>query len=232
MFGLSKPLCLVGCIAVILVAGCGRFHSPAPSGLSVHWQKTFSFDRVDLDKAPPYFTVDQTHEGAPPSWRVTHDSHAASGEKVLAQLSADATKDRYPLCVYNDFLARDVAVSVQFKAMTGKVDQAAGIVVRYLDKDDYYLTRANALESNVRFYKVEKGKRIQLADAKVEVLARQWHTLEIKAQAETFEVYYDGQRVIQAQDKTFDEPGKIGLWTKADSVTYFDDLKVAQISGR
>lgn len=226
MFGLLRQLCLAGCVAAVLVAGCSHQHEPAMSALGGNWQKTFTFDRMDLDKAPPYFTVEQTHEGQPPVWLVKQDSHAASGTKVLAQLSVDPTKDRYPLCICNDFMGRDVAVSVQFKTITGKVDQAAGIVVRYLDKDNYYFTRANALEDNVRFYKVEKGKRTQLADAKVDVVARQWQTLEIKAQGSQFEVYYDGQRVIQAEDKTFDEPGRVGLWTKADSVTYFDNLKI------
>ncbi len=226
MFWLSKQLCLAGCVAAVMVAGCSHQHEPAMSALGGNWQHTYTFDRMDLDKAPPHFTVEQTHEGQPPQWLVKVDSHAATGQKVLAQLSVDATKDRYPLCIYNDFVARDVAASVQFKTITGKVDQAAGIVVRYLDKNNYYIVRANALEDNVRFYKVEKGKRTQLADAKVDVVARQWQTLEIKAQGARFEVYYDGQRVIEVEDKTFDEPGRDGLWTKADSVTYFDNLKI------
>ena len=226
MFGSSKWFCLAGCVAAVLVAGCSHQHEPAMSALGGNWHKNFSFDRMDVDKAHPDFVIDQTHEGEPPVWLVKHDSHAASGEKVLAQLSADATKDRYPLCIYKDFLARDVAVSVQFKTITGKVDQAAGIAIRYRDKDNYYVARANALEDNVRFYKVEKGERTQLADAKIDVVARQWQTLEIKAQGSQFEVYYDGQRVIQVEDKTFDEPGSVGLWTKADSVTFFDNLKI------
>lgn len=229
MFAQTKPLCLAGCLAVIFAAGCSHQNEPAISAIDGRWQKTFNFDRMDLDKTPLDFTVDQTHEGGSPSWLIKHDSHAATGEKVLAQMSNDATKDRYPLCIYKDFVARDAAVSMQFKTMTGKVDQAAGIVVRYLDKDNYYVARANALESNVRVYKVEKGKRVQIASATVDITGRQWHTLEIKAKGSQFEVFYDGQRVIQAEDKTFDEPGKVGLWTKADSVTYFDRLRIQQL---
>jgi hypothetical protein len=226
MLGLCKQACLAGCMAAILLAGCSRQHEPPISALGRNWQKTVDFDRMDLEKAPPKFTIEQTHEGQPPVWTVKHDSHAASGEKVLAQSSADSTKDRYPLCLYPDFVARNVAVSVQFKTITGKVDQAGGIVVRYLDRDNYYVARANALEHNIRFYKVEKGQRTQLADAKVDVVARQWQTLEIKAKDANFEVFYNGQRVIQAEDKTFDEPGRVGLWTKADSVTFFDNLRI------
>jgi len=232
MFGLARPCGVILCATVVLLAGCGRRHEPAVTALPGSWQKTFPFDRMDVDKTPPHFAVDLTHGGSPAAWLVKIDSRAASGRKVLAQVSTDSRKDRYPLCIHNDFVARDIAVSVQFKAVTGKIDQAAGIVVRYLDRDNYYVTRANALENNVRFYKVEKGKRIQLADAKVEVTARQWHTLELKAQADTFDVYYDGQPVIHAEDKTFDEPGRVGLWTKADSVTFFDDFKFRQLPAR
>jgi hypothetical protein len=233
MFGLVRPCCVILCVTLVLLAGCSRRHKPvAVAALPDSWQKTFSFDRMDLDKTPLYFATDQTHGGRPAAWLVKLDLRAASGRKVLAQVSTDATKDRYPLCISKDFVARDVAASVRFKAMTGKVDQAGGLVIRCLDKDNYYVTRANALENNVRFYKVEKGERIQLADAKVEVTPRQWHTLEIKAQADTFDIYYDGRPVIHVEDKTFDEPGRAGLWTKADSVTFFDDFKLRQISDR
>ncbi len=232
MFRRLPTPCLIACFALAASAGCSHSRISPNVALTGPWQKTFTFERMDTDKAPPDFTVTQTHGGAPASWLIKGDPHAASGGKVLAQVSTDATQDRFPLCIYNNVIARDVAVSVRFKAMTGKVDQAAGIVVRYLDKDDYYITRANALENNLRFYKVEKGKRIQLADATLEVTTRQWHALEIRAEGDRFQVYYDGQQVIQAKDSTFDEPGQVGLWTKADSMTYFDDLKIRQFTGR
>jgi hypothetical protein len=232
VFRLAKPCGVVLSLTVVVLAGCSHRHKPVVTALPGSWQKTFTFDRMDVDKAPPHFTIDQTHDGRPPAWLVKLDPHAASGRKVLAQVSTDATQDRYPLCINNDIVAKDVAVSVQFKTMTGKIDQAAGIVVRCLDRDNYYVARANALENNVRFYKVEKGKRVQLADAKVEVIARQWHTLEIKARADTFDIYYNGRPVIHVEDKTFDEPGRAGLWTKADSVTFFDDFKLRQLSNR
>jgi hypothetical protein len=130
------------------------------------------------------------------------------------------------VCVYERLPARDVAVSVRFKAVSGKVDQAGGVVVRYQDKDNYYIVRANALEDNVRLYKVEKGKRIQIADLDTKVAPGQWHTLSLAAQGNRLVATFDGQR-LEAEDATFSRPGLAGLWTKADSVTYFDELRIA-----
>jgi hypothetical protein len=215
-------------LIAISLAGCSQRHECPAGTESGRWQKIVTFDRMDLDKPPRHFTVNQTHEGGTPVWLVKREPQDAGGGRVLAQLSTDPTRGRFPLCIYDDFVGRDVAVAVRFKALAGHVDQAAGIVVRYLDRDNYYVTRANALEDNIRFYKVEKGKRTQLAGADMEVTPRQWHSLEIQADGPRFEVYYDGWRVIEAEDTTFSQPGRVGLWTKADSVTYFDDFKVRQ----
>jgi hypothetical protein len=106
------------------------------------------------------------------------------------------------------------------------VDQACGLVFRYIDENNYYISRANALEDNVRFYHVVAGKRTELASWSGRVTPRDWHELTIGAIGDLFEVFWDGKQIIKARDKTFSEPGAIGLWTKADSVTYFDDLIV------
>jgi hypothetical protein len=114
------------------------------------------------------------------------------------------------------------------------VDQAAGLVWRYQDEDNYYIVRANALEDNVVLYKVEKGKRTDLPlkgegrtyGRKTEVPSGQWSTLRLVAQGSLFEVHFNGQKLFDVEDSTFTGPGKVGVWTKADSVTYFDDLTV------
>lgn len=108
---------------------------------------------------------------APVAWVIKDHPTAPSGGKVLAQTSVDTTSNRFPLCVYELLTARDVEVAVQFKAVAGKVDQAAGLVVRFQDKDNYYITRANALENNARLYKVMQGKRKRFAGANVQVSA-------------------------------------------------------------
>ncbi len=106
------------------------------------------------------------------------------------------------------------------------MDQAAGLVFRYQDENNYYVTRANALENNVRLYKVVKGHRQQVATWSGPVKTDLWHELRVEAESDHFKVYWDGQKALDAHDQTFKDVGKVGLWTKADSVTEFDDLRV------
>ena len=118
---------------------------------------------------------------------------------------------------------------MRFKAVAGTVDEAGGIVLRLSTPDDYYVARANALEDNVRFYRVVKGRREQLAGADLKVSANQWHTLTLRAEGERFTVSFDGNALFSAQDGTFRDAGKVALWTKADSVTYFDTISIASL---
>jgi hypothetical protein len=156
---------------------------------------------------------------------VLETSQAASGRKVLAQTSADPTGGRYPVCVCEFFYATNVAVSVKFKSISGKVDQAGGVVLRYHDANNYYLARANALEDNVRFYKVQGGKRVQLASIDTKVTGGAWHKLSLRAHGNHFTVTFD-DKSFEADDSTFPGSGLGGVWTKADSVTWFDDLMI------
>ena len=184
------------------------------------------FDTSAVETTPADFSVALTGGGGPVAWVIKDDPTAPSGGKVLAQTSADTTRNRFPLCIYEPLIAKDVEVAVQFKAVAGKVDQAAGLVIRFQDKDNYYITRANALENNVRLYKVVHGKRMQFAGANMPVSAGAWHTLKLVVQGTRFQVFYDEKLVFEAKDDTFQDAGKVGLWTKADSVTYFDNLSI------
>ena len=145
---------------------------------------------------------------------------------MLAQTSTDTTDYRFPLCIYDQLTAKDVTLSVRFKAVSGKVDQAAGLVARFRDKDNYYIVRANALEDNVRLYKVVGGSRKQFAGTKAKVSSGEWHALKLAVKGKHFQVFFDDKLLFEADDDTFKDVGKVGLWTKADSVTYFDDLKI------
>jgi hypothetical protein len=129
-------------------------------------------------------------------------------------------------------------VSVRFKPVSGTVDQAAGIVWRYRDAGNYYIVRANALENNVVLYKVENGKRIPLAPrgtpaktygVKHTVPGQTWSRLSVAFHGNLFTVSFNGEKLFEVEDNTFPDPGRIGLWTKADSVTHFDDF---EFSGR
>ena len=168
--------------------------------------------------------------GAPGKWVV----QAEGTNKYLAQIDADTTRSRFPVAVLSDITAADVDLSVRFKPISGRVDQAAGLVWRFQNEDNYYIVRANALEDNVVLYKVEKGTRTDLPvkgegrtyGKKAEVPSGQWSTLRVVATGARFEVYFNGRMLYEVEDTTFGQAGKVGVWTKADSVTHFDDLTV------
>ena len=148
------------------------------------------------------------------------DSH------LLVQMDDDDTDYRFPIAIANEPVLKNLRLSVMCMLFSGKVDRAAGLVFRYQDENSYYVTRANALENNVRFYKVEKGRRQQLAGWDGKVTSGFWHEFQVEAIGDHIQITWDGQKVIDAHDSTFPEAGKVGLWTKADSVTAFDDLIV------
>ena len=184
------------------------------------------FDTAEVGKLPADFSTALTGGGGPVSWVVKEEPSAPSGGKVLAQTSTDTTDYRFPLCVYEKVTAKDVEVAVRFKAVSGKVDQAAGLMVRFQDKDNYYITRANALEDNVRLYKVVGGSRKQFAGTKAKVSSGEWHVLKLAVKGNHFQIHFDDKLLFEADDDTFKDAGKVGLWTKADSVTYFDNLTI------
>src|SRR5262245_46242853 len=185
-------------------------------------QLKVDFEKDEIGKAPHAFAFALTGQGKPGVWVVQKDD-AAHGN-VLAQTDGDRTDYRFPLAIYNDFSAKDVELAVQFKAISGKGDQGAGLVWRYRDQNNYYVTRCNALEDNCTIYHVVSGRRVAFQNKNVKVPTNTWHTLKVAASGDHFVVTYDGNIVLDAKDSTFGEAGKVGLWTKADSVMAFDDL--------
>src|SRR5215204_390341 len=189
------------------------------------------FSQDTVGQPPRGFEFGYTAQvGKPGKWVVQSDGN----EQVLAQVEADRTESRFPVAVMRDISATDLDVSVRFKPVSGRVDQAAGLVWRYQDENNYYIVRANALEGNVVLYKVQGGKRTDLPlkgegrtyGKKTPVPSGQWSTLRVVAIGPRFEVYANGNRLYEVEDSTFTRAGKVGVWTKADSVTYFDDLAV------
>ncbi len=192
-------------------------------------KRDWSFDQDPVGKMPPGFTSALTGQGTIGQWSVMKDDSAPSQPNVLAQTSTDSTDYRFPLAIADDTSYKDLALSVQFKTISGKVDQGAGLVFRLKDKDNYYITRANALEDNFRLYHVIKGRRVQFAGANFKVTSNAWHEIKVEAHGNEFKCFYDGQLKFTAKDGTFKDAGKIGLWTKADSVIHFDDLAVEDL---
>lgn len=195
---------------------------------------TYNFDSDAAGQSPAKFHTALTGQGAKGTWVVMADGSAPSQPNVLAQTSADRTSYRFPLAIADEGSFRDLDLSVRFKPVSGREDQAAGLVWRLRDANHYYLVRANALEGNVVLYKVQNGKRSDLPlkgegrtyGKKTSVPSGQWGELRVVATGNLFEVFLGDQKLYEVEDGTFPEAGKVGLWTKADSVTYFDDLRV------
>lgn len=161
-------------------------------------------------------------------WEVVEGTDACSGTHMLRQ-SGEAA---YCWAARTDSAIRDGFAQVKFKALAGKEDRAGGLVFRFIDADNYYVVRANALEDNIVLYKTEKGRRSSLAvkgrmlgygvDAKVP--AEKWHSLRVEFSGTLFTVFFNGKKLFEVEDATFPEAGGVGVWTKADSVIVFDDF--------
>jgi hypothetical protein len=192
----------------------------------------FNFD-ADREGAPPAgFSFAKTGGGAPGRWVVRAESDAPSAPNVLAQMDPDATDMRFPIAVVEKLSLRDLKLTARCKMISGRVDQACGLVFRYRDENNYYITRANTLENNIRLYYVKDGKRRQIASYSGPVTPKAWHEYAVEVKGDHLQVLWDGKKVLDHHDGTFTDAGKVGFWTKADSVTYFDDLSVTSLEGK
>jgi len=225
-------------LATLCLCACHKIN-PAPPETPAPLQPAgrefvYNFDDAAAGKIAVMFHGALTGSGANGEWIVKADPTAPSQPNVMAQVSADDTGYRFLLAIADDGSYKDLEVSVRFKPVSGGGDQAAGLVWRLKDANNYYIVRANALEDNVVLYKVERGERADLPlkgegrtyGKKVKVPRGEWSALRVTAQGKLFTVYFNDQRLYEVEDETFKEAGKIGLWTKADSVTHFDDLRV------
>jgi hypothetical protein len=186
------------------------------TGVSAMSNHAISFESTQTGVAPEGWTSTLTGSGDP-KWTVESDETAPSRSKVLKQ-SGRAT---YPLLLKNDSSIKDGFVEIKFKAVAGSQDRAAGVVWRAKDANNYYVTRANALEDNIVLYKTVNGVRSPLD---VKVPADTWHSLRIDFSGSRFRVSFNGKQLFEVEDSTFADAGKVGLWTKADSVTLFDQV--------
>jgi hypothetical protein len=206
----------------LLMAACTAVSAPARAQGSRLRQ---DFEGMTTGHPPPGFRLGLAGGGPAPRWVVLEDPSAPAGPHVLAETSRDRTNMRFPVAVVESFEARDVAVATRFRPVDGRVDQAAGLVVRYRDTRNYYVARANALEDNVRLYRIVDGRRTQCAGTHIRVPRDRWQTLGLAIRGDRFEVSLDGRVLFGAADQTFSGVGRVGLWTKADSLTHFDALE-------
>jgi hypothetical protein len=178
-----------------------------------------NFDKEVIGQPPAGWTATKTGSGNA-KWTIEKDDTAPSKPNVLKQ-SGVAT---YPVCFKNDTSLQDGFVEVKFKPISGKEDQAGGVAWRLKDANNYYVARANALEDNVTIYDTVNGRRTERKRTNMKVAPNQWHALRVDFQGNHFTVTLDGKKAIEWDDGTFKEAGKVGVWTKADSVTLFDDF--------
>jgi hypothetical protein len=224
MNGRNQPLPIIRATLVAIAAigalACAQSVARAQAGATM-----IPIDKMTVGAVPADFEFARTGHGGPAQWVVVEDA-TATRSRAIEQSSVDRTDDRFPLAIYQPVSAKNVEVTLRFKPVGGRVDQAGGIAVRLASPDDYYLVRANALEDNVRFYRIVKGRRQQLATANIKVASNQWHALGLRAENDRFTVTFDGKTLHSTNDRTFTGAGRIALWTKSDSVTRFDQISI------
>ena len=231
-FDLGRP------VLFSVAAPRGNAENEAGSGvLRLRWARkavTRDFDDQEPGRIADGFRAGLTGQGKPGRWIVVDDKLLG---RTLLQADNDPTDYRFPLCVMEGFTAKDVDLSVRFRTASGEVDQAGGLIWRHKDDDNYYLVRANALEGNVVLFRVKSGRREDLPlrglgqtyGIQAPVPPKAWNTLRVVCVGRTFEIYLNGVKLFDGDDDTFTEAGHVGLWTKADSVTHFDDLVAASL---
>ncbi len=186
----------------------------------------WSFESDEVDKPPAGFDFATTAKAPAGKWVVINDG----GNKVLAQLDKDTTDRRYAMAVAKEQKFTNVRLSVRGKPVSGEVDQAVGLVWRWQDADNYYVARSNVLEGNVRLYRVVKGNRIKFAGKEeLKIKAGEWHTLRVEHRGPAIKVFLGDDKVIESEDRTFVDAGRVGVWIKSDSVTHFDDLTAEEM---
>lgn len=211
-------------IAIALLTSC------ATVALADATQKatTWDFEDATVGKLPKGWTAAKTGDREGSVWKVVEDTTAPKGSNVLAQ-TAESPGPLFNLCVADATAFKDVELSVSFKAVKGKIDQGGGLVWRYSDANNYYIARFNPLEDNYRLYKVVAGKRIQLATKEeLKAPAGEWHKLSVKMTGDRIECHLNGKKQLEAKDDTFTKAGQVGLWTKADAQTYFDEVRASE----
>lgn len=208
-------------VTLAVIALSTGVHAQAPAA----GPKIINFDSDAVGSAPAGFEFARTGRGAEGKW-VVRDDKDKPGNRILVQESADTTDDRFPLAVVKEGTYKDVTLTVRARPISGDVDQGFGFVWRYKDKDNYYVTRCNADEDNCTIYHTVRGIRRAFQNKGTTVARATWHTMKLEARGDRFTVWLDGRQVLDAKDETFKDAGKVGLWTKADSVIAFDELTI------
>ena len=189
----------------------------------------WNFDREQPGTLPGEFSIGTMFDGRPAGdWQVLATDRAKSPPHVLAQLMGKGAEHAYKITLVKEIVTADLNLEVSFLPISGKADMGGGLIWRATDDRNYYLARANPLEQNIRVYRVVKGVRHLLENFNQTIDVRRWHTLRVTHQGCHVNIFFDDKQVFDLCDKTF-QAGMIGLWTKSDAVTYFDDLRLQHV---
>ena len=191
--------------------------------------RVWTFDDDPPESLPPEFQVGTLFDGRPAGeWKILQTEMANRGKHVLGQLMGKGAEHAYKVVLVQGTTATDLDLRVSFLPISGKADMGGGLIWRATDDRNYYLTRANPLEQNIRVYRVVNGIRHMLENFNQTIDVRKWHTLRVTHQGCRVNIFYDDKQVFDLCDKTF-HAGMIGLWTKSDAVTYFDDFQLQHV---
>ena len=200
-----------------------------PSVKTISPQRVWTFDRDQPGALPTEFSIGTLFDGRPAGeWQILPTERAKSPPHVLAQMMAKGAEHAYKVVLIKGVVASDLDLSVSFLPIQGSADMGGGLIWRATDDRNYYLTRANPLEQNIRIYRVIKGVRHLLLNFDQTIDVKQWHQLRVIQRGCQIQVLYDRKPIFNLCDRTFKE-GTIGLWTKSDAVTYFDDLQMQEL---
>lgn len=221
---------LVVCLSSSLISGYAHAQQGQKLTTSeiLGERREYYFDDNKVDELPVGFQSAFTGKGESERWIVKKIEHAPSADNVVVQTKLNDTDYRFPLLILDGVSYKDFMVFVKFRAVSGKTDQAGGLVFRYKDNNNYYVLRANALENNVRLYTVINGNRRQIAEKNTKVTSNEWHLLKVICKADKIQCFFNNTKVFEVSDDTFDS-GSVGFWTKSDSYTFFDDMVMQEM---
>ena len=222
-------------LVLIALAGCGSPPAPRIADASTPQLPlasaavTAAFDGDGAEQTPSGFTVHTIGPGRPAQWLVKKVADAPSGGQVLMQCDDDDTNHRYPCVLSTAGRFGDVRVEVTGKGISGNRDRSFGVIARAIDEKNYYVARCNTVNENVRLYHFIDGKRTELAEWEGSAAPGVWHTIALEVKGDRLTVFFNGKKIIEKKDGTFPGAGRVGLFTKAEAVSQFDDFSATPL---
>lgn len=225
----------LGITLTLIVGGCGEPPKPRVADASTPQLPlatgpvAAAFDTDAVEQVPSGFTVHTIGPGRPSQWLVKTVPDAPSGKQVLMQCDNDDTNHRYPCVLSTAGRFGDVRVEVKGKGISGDRDRSFGVIARAIDEKNYYVARCNTVNENVRLYHFIDGKRTELAEWEGSAAPGVWHTIALEVKGDQLTVYFNGKKIIEHKDGVFPSAGRVGLFTKAEAVSQFDDFSATPI---